>query len=594
MRNSRRPYFLRLLSSFLAGGFMPLVILSITLGATMSRVLEGTQRNAARAAVEEAADRVGSLFADASRVAGELAGAAAIGSYATARDRGPGLVAECNRLLSASAATSSFYPYVIPLDGGAPLSRSAVPVEYDPVAYRGWGLVGELLREGGSSPVVLLAQPHPDAARTISLAAGTRIYDGERIAALVIVDVGRKALVDRIGASAARSGAALASLSLADPSGCVAYDSANPLRESAFIDLEGQAAAGFMVARSRAPSGFEVYGMFSREAARGYSSGIVALTSIVGAASVALSLAMAFLLSRSIARPVHELTLTMDLVSEGRLDSRCPEPTGPDSGGELGALVRQFNRMVGRVGDLVENKVAQERELRNAEIKALEAQINPHFLYNTLNSLRAAANLQGATEIADVVTRLARIMREGAFSGAGFCTLARSLELARDYFEIESWRWPGRFRLVEDVDPALRAIIIPRLMVQPLVENALTHGLEAKAGEGELRIEARLEGSDAVIAISDDGAGIPRERLDAILLRLEEAGADPFGSSLSEGEGDEAAGGRNGIALLNTHRRLRLIYGPEYGLSISSVEGAGTTTTIRLPAGPKEASACSS
>jgi two-component system sensor histidine kinase YesM len=256
--------------------------------------------------------------------------------------------------------------------------------------------------------------------------------------------------------------------------------------------------------------------------------------------------------------------------------------------------------MIGRVNELVENKVEQERNLRYAELKALQAQINPHFIYNTLNSIRSVAKLKGDTELAFVTTNLAKILREGSASGSAFCTLRHSLDLARDYFSVESWRWPGRFSLEESIDQELMDAQVPRLIIQPLVENALTHGLENKQGPGRLSIRAARNGGDMLVTISDDGRGITEERLASIretLARTEEGTADFSVSAESEEPSGlktiQERGEGSGIGLVNTHRRLCLIYGPGYGIRIVSKENEGTSVEVRMPAEPVEDSECS-
>jgi two-component system sensor histidine kinase YesM len=251
--------------------------------------------------------------------------------------------------------------------------------------------------------------------------------------------------------------------------------------------------------------------------------------------------------------------------------------------------------MVERIGEQVDDIVNQQRLLRISEIKALQAQINPHFLYNTLNSIKSMAKLAGAANVALMVTNLGKILRNGFTPGEDFMTIEKSLETARCYFDIESFRWEGRFTFVEHIDPRILDCSLPRLVLQPLVENALIHGLERKPGPGTLTVQGELDGHDIRIDVIDDGCGIPAAKLASLREFLSGAdSADPsdlpvsLAVSVPTVTADAHAAGQfpsdsNGIALANTHRRLVLLYGPGYGLEIFSTEGQGTCISVRIP-----------
>jgi len=594
--DKRNSFFKRLLYAFFLGGFLPFLAMSVAFSASTTQILEDAYRRRAEEATKSAAALTSQLLDEAVRSVEELAASEAVIEYAAGSDKSSALVSEANKLLSSFIGATSFSPYVVPGDGSAPLSRGPVPAEYSIPLYEGWGILGELSRAEVGGGAVLFAQPHQGSGPKTPLAAGIRIFAGDRPVGYLVVDIGREVFASRIGL-AANSGGALTSLAIADRSGCILYNMTDETTESSFLDTDALRRKDEYTATASVRSGMKVVGAFPYSAGREYAGRVVAMTSILAAASALAFLAMAIILSKSISRPVHALTVTMDRVSRGQLDASCPELSGRRSGDELAALIRDFNRMIAKVNDLVSNKVAQERELRQAEARALQAQINPHFLYNTLNAIRSAAKLEGSQEIAGITTRLAKIMREGSFPGDGFSTVKHSLEIARDYFAIESWRWPGRFKLEESVDPALLDARMPRLILQPLVENALSHGLEGKQGGGLLTIRGAPERGDAVFTISDDGIGMGADRLERIRELLRRADETPFEPSLESRLDEDAADPgpgktRNGIALINTHRRLRLIYGPPYGIEIASEDGSGTTVTVRFPLSPGGIGSC--
>lgn len=563
--------------------------------------MENVYHERATEAVSGAAIQTRQLLDEAAAAVLLLSRAEAVREYTGGNRQDPWLVSEINRLFSSEAANPSFFPYIIPLEGFPILSRSPVPDEYRPDLYSGWGILGELARKRGSassdasaasgarSLVIRFGQPHPLSGKSVPLAVGAPIYTDGVFSGYAILDIGRQLFTDRIGLAAGTSGA-LTELLLTDPSGCILYNMSDSQSETTFVDSDLTSGSIFYHSRLQVSGFVEVYGRYPVSAGREYSNRIAAMTFFIALASLIVSLVMAVLLSRSIARPVHQLTLTMEKIEQGQLDASCPELPGKGSGDEIAVLVHRFNRMILRVRELVANLVAQERDLRRAETQALQAQINPHFLYNTLNSIRSMAKLDGSKDIADMTTSLARIMREGSYPGTGFCSVDHSLALARDYFAIEAWRWPGRFRLEESVGAEILGARIPRLIIQPVVENALVHGLEGKTGDGVLSISAHREGGDILMVIADTGTGIETERLTQIRERLREAGERPVESSLNDPVAESEADRNSlvpmrsaGIALINTHRRLCLIYGKRYGLNISSVPGMGTTVIIRFP-----------
>ncbi len=592
MPRRQRSFFWRLLGAFILGGLLPFLALSVAFGTASSRILERAWVARSRETIVGAAELTRRLVLDASDAALELARSDTVSRFLSGNEGDPWLVSEINRQFSALSSSSAFDFFLIPLDGTEPLSRSPIPDEYRVGLYGGWGILGALSRFDGvglgaerpsAFGATLFGQPHPLSGSSVPVAVGVVVRSDRRAVGYVVVDISRRSFSDRIGAYAA-AGGSLTGLFLEDESGCVLYSMADGRDEATFADFSPADGRNFFVFTESVVGGLKLTGAYPLGSIRSYSARVAAVAVIIASLSALLSFAMAVLFSRSLARPVHLLTLTMERVAQGNLDARCEAPSGSRGNEELSVLIGRFNDMIGRVSGLVDNLVAQERELRRAETRALQAQINPHFLYNTLNSMRSMARLSGATDIADMAASLARIMREGSYPGSGFCTLGHSLDVARDYFAIEAARWPGRFFLDVTVDESLLDARIPRLIIQPIVENALIHGLEAKAGEGRLSVRAVLEGGDLRVLIRDSGAGMSAARLAQVRGLLREAGNHPVESSLSGAslEGKEGGSG-TGIALVNTHRRLALIYGSPYGIGVDSTEGLGTAVALVIP-----------
>lgn len=211
---------------------------------------------------------------------------------------------------------------------------------------------------------------------------------------------------------------------------------------------------------------------------------------------------------------------------------------------------------------------------KQAELDALQSQINPHFLYNTLDSIRGHALTEGAEDIADMTEALSTFFRYSISNRNNMVTLNEELENAQNYFMIQQFRFNNRFRL--QIFPFPQEIgevcFLPKMTLQPILENTILHGMEQKIGPGTISI--RVVGTDnrTVITISDDGTGMSEETLLRLQAKLQND--EPVPLRRTKG---------NGIALPNANRRIKLLFGKEYGMRIMSTLGLGTDVEITLP-----------
>ena len=231
---------------------------------------------------------------------------------------------------------------------------------------------------------------------------------------------------------------------------------------------------------------------------------------------------------------------------------------------------------------LISEKVNEEMYSKNlkmeAELHALQNQINPHFLYNTLEVIRGRALVQNAQDIADMTEALATIFRYNINRPGDVATLQEEIDNVRNYMLIQNCRFGDRFRFeteIEDVEDGILTHVLPVLTLQPLVENAIYHGINERIGGGRIRLKAYLTQRDLLIIISDNGKGMDDVTLQEIHRKL--VGA-------SEGLPVEKKTGRGtGIALTNVNQRIKFYFGKEYGLDVKSTLGIGTTITIMIP-----------
>lgn len=284
---------------------------------------------------------------------------------------------------------------------------------------------------------------------------------------------------------------------------------------------------------------------------------------LMGALCLVLSLLCAWFLSRHLSRPVRQLDQAMGEVEKGNFNVHLE--TGRTD--ELGRLAASFNRMAEEYRLNLDRSVRRQKELNEMKLRMMQAQLNPHFLYNTLDAVKWLGVTHQAPQVAQLATDLAAILRS-SISGDELVTLEEELELVERYVDIQSIRFADRFACEIDVADRYQSCLVPKLALQPLVENAILHGV-ADRDDGYVKVWAEDKDGDLLLYVSDNGRGIPRE----ILERL--------GS-----EDRDLPGGH--LGLRNVDSIIRLYFGPGYGLTAAAVPGEGSRVEVRLPMRRKE------
>ncbi|WP_055107292.1 cache domain-containing sensor histidine kinase [Paenibacillus ihumii] len=303
-----------------------------------------------------------------------------------------------------------------------------------------------------------------------------------------------------------------------------------------------------------------------------------------------LGMTASFYLAHSISRPIGQLMSFMQKAQSGDLTIRY----WGDRSDEVGLLGRRFNEMLLQINRLLSLTERQERQKREAELSSLQAHIKPHFLYNTLDTIHWMARRKGAVDIAEMAESLSKLFRIGLSKGNVIIPLSDEIEHIRSYLQIQHVRYQNKLDYELKVDPAVQGLNVLKLILQPIVENAIYHGIKERRGPGWIEIEAYEQGGDLVIIIRDSGKGMTPQKLSGLRQALEQvAGSDeePGAGSASggnwvkpsAGEAASTAGETKGYGILNVQARLRLTFGPKYGLSLDSVLGEGTTVTIIHP-----------
>ncbi len=295
-------------------------------------------------------------------------------------------------------------------------------------------------------------------------------------------------------------------------------------------------------------TGWKTYSLIAEENIFRESGALQKEILVSVAVSTLLMSVVIALLAYAVTQPINRLSEAMRSAQERNFDIRLPNRRKD----EIGKLTESFNDMIGRINTLVnavyQGKLAQ----KNAEIKALQAQINPHFLYNTLDSINWMLLDRGEKDISDIVISLGSLMRYCIDTKAPLVTLKEEFEYVASYLRIQKNRLEERLCYELDLPASLGNVRVPKFILQPLVENAILHGIEPRNKQGMIRIAAADGGENVIITIEDNGPGIPREALAALDIAEE-----------NEGE-------QQGIGLYNVDKRLRLYFGEEHRLAVQN------------------------
>lgn len=280
-----------------------------------------------------------------------------------------------------------------------------------------------------------------------------------------------------------------------------------------------------------------------------------------GGVALGISLALSLLLSAAITRPVKKLETQMKKVERGDFDARADV----EAINEIGKLAKTFNLMTGRIKELVGQVVAEQEEKRASELKALQAQIRPHFLYNTLDSIIWMAEMEKQAEVVQMTSALARLLRYSIGTGEERVALREELAHAENYLTIQSIRYRGKLTYSIEVEAGLQEHPTLKIILQPLLENAIYHGIKNKPEGGHIRISGIRDGRFILLFVADDGIGMKEETL----------------ARLRSGRFEQS--GTGGVGLANVNERLKLNYGESGGLTFESELDEGTVAGIRIP-----------
>ncbi|TCZ79936.1 sensor histidine kinase [Paenibacillus albiflavus] len=285
-----------------------------------------------------------------------------------------------------------------------------------------------------------------------------------------------------------------------------------------------------------------------------------------------ISLLMVFLFDRMfvarLVKMIGTVVRGMKRVEIGQFNANEFESPYDHVKDEAGALLHGFKRMSSQIGELITRVEEEQKRKKQAEMQALMSQINPHFIYNSLESINSMAVLQGNREISRMVISLGKLLRISISENQELIPLAMEIEHVKNYLLIQKFRFEDKIDFELDVQDSLKNIACMRLIVQPIVENALYHGIEQMNGKGLIQIRAFEYRQDLIIEIADNGLGMSSERFEEVFL---------------ETFSEAAKHKRKGVGMRNVHERIRIRFGEPYGLMVCSSMNEGTIVRIRIP-----------
>ncbi len=280
------------------------------------------------------------------------------------------------------------------------------------------------------------------------------------------------------------------------------------------------------------------------------------------AALMLLAVVIGYFTSKYLTKPLEKMTQTMKEIKEGNTKLRIEEVQRD----EIGELAKSFNEMLDKIETLISKEYETQLLLHQAEYNALQAQINPHFLYNTLDTMSSIADIQGCQQVGALCQSLSNIFRYSLDIKHPFSTVAKEIVHLKNYIYVMNVRMQDNIEYHFEIEDSVLKETIPRISIQPIVENALNHGLRNMRGKKQVEICARSLEQDTEIIVKDNGIGMPQEKIDTLLK-----------------DTDTVHIRGKSIGLNNINMRMKMLYGEQYGIQIESKINVGTTVTLRVP-----------
>ena len=429
---------------------------------------------------------------------------------------------------------------------------------YDPALYVDWGLL-EQMRRFPEEMAIFPNHVQADNGQIVCLNLGKAVVSEDNmVVGFVVIDVYRDTFLSAVRNVSDDE----ITFCVADRSGVVLLDTTDRFEEGRKKNV-GESLAGDILEQHTNIYGLRLNAYYNISDFYENSRLLLAVSVVVFSFTLMISFVLARLFANRMYRPISTLVDSMNDVTEGKLDIQID--IGENDTDEMKWVSSVFNWMINRIHILIEDAKEESERKKNAELKALQAQISPHFLYNMLNEIKALAKLGRTEDIAEFVIHLGKLLRRSINFQDDFVRLSDDLKFVNDYVRLQQIRYDRLFSVDISVTEEVMNCRIPNLIIQPLAENAIVLGFTAEKDHYILNIKGYRNGEKLCIEIYDNGIGVEKEYLKYI--NNVEKGVGIYG----------------GLGVENVQKRLVLIYGMQYGLKMESEKGRYTKVIILIP-----------
>ena len=553
MGRYRISYQSRLLAYLFVGGLFPLLLASVMILYTADSVYENTQAKGGRAEVQRISREIDNLVGSYERLMTPLLVRSEMLAFLRGeRSDVEHIYGDLYAILAGRSGESAIY--LLSADGSRVVATDDLPRDYRLPEHLHWGLLGRAVN--AQDWVISSADRYEADRRETVFSMARAIRQGDEVLGFAVVDVRREALVPLI--QRVQDGNE-GQIILTDRYNYVMMDMLDHHREGfSTVFSAPEEGASESVFRdyvySSPDTGFSVHLRQRLDSAP--LDYLFRLVLMVDAVALSVTAYLAYRLSRHLWRPLHTLSTAMRRV---RSQDDFSVQVDAQRGDEIGELALTFNSLVTHVRTLLAENRERERTLRVAQVKSLTEMIRPHFMYNTLNLIKWSAKLGDSEGAADIAVHLGKLLR-ASVSMKEFVPVVEELTFLRTYLKIQQCRFEGRLRVTVRVNAAVYGCYVPKLILQPLVENAIQHGIEMTEGGGHITITGVREEEHLIFRVKDNGQGISEERQKEVLARRDD----------------------NHFGLYNVHTRAVLNGDAGCGITLHSTEGKGTEVILTL------------
>ena len=553
MGRYRISYQQRLLAYLLFGGLFPLLLASMMILYTADSVYENTQAKSGRAEVQRISREIDNLVVNYQRLMNPLlVRRESIAFLRGERADVEHIYGDLYTILAGRSGEMAIY--LLSADGTQVIATDDLPRDYRLPEHLHWGLIGRATAQ--QDWVIASADRYEADRRETVFSMARAIRQGGELLGFAVIDVRREALVPLI--QRVQDGSE-GQIILTDRYNYVMMDMLDHHHEGFSSVLSGsEEGASESVFRdysySSQDTGFTVH--LRQRLDSTPLDYLFRLVLMVDAVALSITAYLAYRLSRHLWRPLHTLAMAMRRVRSRDDFSVQVDVQRSD---EIGELALTFNNLVTHIRTLLAENRERERTLRVAQVKSLTEMIKPHFMYNTLNLIKWSAKLGDSEGAADIAVQLGKLLR-ASVSMKEFVTVAEELTFLRTYLKIQQRRFDGRLKVTVRVASSAYGCYVPKLILQPLVENAIQHGIEMTEGGGRIEITGAMEDNYLVFRVKDNGQGMSLERRQEVLARRDD----------------------NHFGLYNVHMRAVLNGDETCGIELHSMEGKGTEVILTL------------